>query len=329
MSVEGLQSSYVHLGFVDIDNDILGRNTEERAGEADRTDSASHKSVTDEAVSLERLDNRVRFFRRHQNQTEESSLLQGQDEVNVAYFIKPKNEDYAFQRFKRQHSCIVLADSLHKIVYICLIANFLLFARRYLECNSVNSMITSLAVVVCCTLTVAAFILISDILPRKLPFIFLGFFAYIVGLALLIKITAGGLTKTSREWCSVLALFLVCFGEAALRTVLPEFGLLPSSHEVRKGQQFIWKMHWVSNLVIITIACIITAIQQNTNFDAAFYISIFMILIAFLLFMVPLRQYELNQGSNAGTLQLVWNILREAREVKQGTHRKEKGYVSG
>ena len=329
MSVDGLQSSYLNYGFVDgIDKDVLGGRAQGRSGEADRTDSASHRGVTDQAVNLERLENRVRFFRRHENQTEESSLLQDQDEANVSYFIRPKNEDYAFQRFKRQHSCIVLADSLHKIVYICLIANFILFAIRHLECNSVNSMITSLAVVVCCTLTVAAFILIRDILPRKSPFIFLGFFTYIVGLAVLIKITDGGLTKTSRQWCSVLALFLVCFGEAALRTVLPECGLLPSSEEVRKEQQFIWKMHWVSNLVIIIIACVITAIQQNVNFDVALYISICMILIAFLLFMVPFKQYAFNQGPNAGTLRLVWNILREAREVKQGTQ-KEKGYGSG
>jgi len=308
MSVEGLQNSYLNYGFVD-DTSVDG---------AERANTVGQNTVSDEAVKPNNSANRVRYFKRHQSHTEQTSLLQSHDDVNVAYFTKPRNEDYALRRFKKQHSCILVSDYLHKIVYICLIANFLLFARGYLDCNPSTSMISSLAVVVCCTLTSAALVLISDVLPRKLPFIFFGFITYIAGLPFLVWIADGGLKTTALRWCGVFALLLVCFGEAALRTMLPEFGLLPLPQGERKGKQFAWKMHWGFILAFITIACIITAVQQNVNFDVAFYISMAMIVVAFLVFMIPFKQYAGDQGSHSGTLRLVWNVFREAREVKQG-----------
>ena len=323
MSVDSQQNSHVNYGFVD-DRDSLAELAKVSAVENDVEDSGNQGTGSGQGVKLDTSANRVRFFRRNPHLTEESSLLENQSNITVAYFIKPREDDYVFLRFRKQHSCISLSDSLHKIVYLCLIANFLLFARRYLECNAVDSMIASLAVVICCTLTSGAFILIRDIIPRKLPFIFLGFLTYLFGLVVLVRITIGGLARTTWQWCTVFALFFVCFGEAALKTVLLELGLLPSPLEVSKGKQFAWKMHWVSNLVIVSMACIVTAIQQNVDFGVALYICICLILVAFVLFMVPFKQYAVGQRSPSGTLQLVWNILREAREVKKIVVRNEK-----
>ena len=324
MSSEGLPTSYLNFGFEDVGPESSGNVA---TNVADQTDNACDKGNAGQAIKIDRTSNRVHYFRRNPaQQTEETSLLESQSEVNVAYFVQPKHENSAFKMFRRKHICVTLADYLHKLVYICLIANFILFARSYLECSIVNSMVTTFAVVICCTLTSAAFIFFIDILPKKLAFVFIGFFSYLIGLGLMVWIAKSALKHMPLRWCSVLALFLVCLGEAATKTSLPELGNAHSTQEeIGKTRQFVWRQHWISNLVFLIIICIITAIQQNVNFEVAFCISIGLILMAFVLFLVPFKQYKVYQVSHTGTFRLVWNILKEARKVKQSLHRSKTG----
>lgn len=333
--MESLQNSYSNCGF---DEDLeVAIFTRPRSDHGEQgmpvlsTDDACQvdgsKQDASLQVKLDQTTDRVRFFRRHQNYSEETSLLQEKGEVSVSCFIKVKQDHgHVSNQFKQRHVCVALSDCMHKVVYTSLIANFVLFSKTYLECSTVNSIVGTYAVVTCFTLLSAAFTFIRDVFPYKLPIILLGFISYLISLPILIWVTNSVTKGIAMQWWSILAIFLVCFGEAATRSALPEMGVASKAEKESSNQRnLVWKLHWIANLIILVATGFITAAGQNVHFDLAFYVSISAVVLSFGLFLIPIKQYKGAQIVHTGALQLVWNICKEAKQVKQRLQSERQG----
>lgn len=318
MSIDGLKVGYLNCGFTDDSSSLpLGAlSTEPNKG---KSEVNAHELVQKNSSA-----NRVHFFRRVQNQTEDTSLLVDSHET-VSYFVQPTSGyNHSFKRFRKTYISVTLSDCLHKIVYYSLVANFVLYARKCLSLNAVESVTSSYGLVICFMLLSAGIVVLRDFSSKKLPLIFLGFTVYIIGLSILVWATQN--ISKEVKWSSIIALFLVCFGEGVVRSVLPELGSATTWKEgIENRKKLVWRMHWITNAFVVIAIGFITALEQNFNFNLAFCIRITLVLLGFVLFLMPIKQYKVEHVSNAGTLRLALNVLKEAKHVKNAFYSKKKG----
>ena len=320
MSAEGVQNSYLNYGFdlMNEEESVLpaSRTTEDGITRSRVENSLSHQETAVTTVDVQ--GGHVHYFRRNPNPSEQTSLLpQEKEQPTITYFVKSSNTDEVFKRFKQLLACVALSDCLHKIVYFCLVADFILFAETYLQCDARSSIIFSYAVVSCCLLMSAAFLVCIDLGIKRFRIILVGFIGYIIGISALSGLNAS-VSNRSCRWWSILALFLICFGEASTRTALPEFTIMsPSQNGKEKQKAYAWKLHWASNLLIILSVAVVTAIDQNLNFETGYYVSTAVVVLSFALFLVPLKHYKQRPTSHSGSLKVLHNILAEANEVKK------------
>ena len=265
----------------------------------------------------------VHFFARNPTVSEETALIQGdQNDSQISYFVKPSELYSKFSKFKFMHASIALSDLLHKIVYTSLVASFVLFARSYLECDATNSLMILYAVISCCLLTSATFMICMDVCFRKLSIIITCSLVYLIGISIISWLSGNFKESSACRWWSIFALYLVCFGEAGTRTALPEFSMIHfASGELDRHNVYIWRFHWLSNMFLILAIAIITAVQQKYTFEVGYYICIAICLAEFTLFMLSFRNYKKSQLSHSSSLRFIWNIMKEAREIKEGSRK--------
>ena len=308
-------------GSFEFDRGQNSQGTEERDGMDDKgKDNPEEGKIQFHA-------HQVHFFTRNHAASEETALIQvDKDNAHVSYFVRP-SEHPKFSKFKLMHASIALSDLLHKIVYTSLVASFVLFARSYLECDATNSLMILYAVISCCLLTSATFMICMDVCMRKTSIIITCSLVYLIGISIISWLSGNFRESSACRWWSIFALYLVCFGEAGTRTALPEFSMIHfASGELDRHNVYIWRFHWLSNMFMIVAIATITAVQQKYTFEVGYYICIGICLAEFTLFMSSFRSYKKSQLSHSSSLRFLWKIVNEAREIQRGSRKAKKRY---
>eukprot|EP00112_Aurelia_sp_Birch-Aquarium-sp1_P018553 Seg444.10 transcript_id=Seg444.10/GoldUCD/mRNA.D3Y31 product="Solute carrier family 15 member 4" protein_id=Seg444.10/GoldUCD/D3Y31 len=306
-----------------------GQNSQEtvekddRGGPADVQQDEPRIPSDNATPKIEFHGHRVHFFTRNPVASEETALIQ-EDQGN-AYIstTTSKSPSKVSSKFRFMHASIALSDLLHKIVYTSLVASFVLFARSYLECDATNSMMILYAVISCCLLTSATFMICMDVCLRKLSIIITCSLIYLIGISIISWLSGNFRAESSAcRWWSIFALYLVCFGEAGTRTALPEFGMIHFANgELDRYNVYLWRFHWITNLFLIVAVATITAVQQKYKFEEGYYVCIGVCFAGFILFMVPFRSYKKSQLLHSSSLRCIWNIINEARDIKRGSRK--------
>lgn len=276
------------------------------------SDSVDSPTVMREeaAAKIDSRASKVHFKKKtSKTSASEKTSLVDQNSVTVSFFVE--------RNIKKVYSGIAFADLLHRIVYLSLVANFVLFSQSYLSCSPQNSVILINVFISCCLITSAVSAIVVQSWYKLLTSTVIGFSVYVVGV-LLIAVLSVRLpeSKSSQLW-SILAFFFICIGEAATRTNIFEIQLTQFSHgEMEQHKQYTRWFFWLSNGIAVMALAMVTGLEQYRHFSIALYLCLATAALGCISFVIPWKQYKRSQVSSVSSLKLLFKIIHEAKIVK-------------
>ena len=274
-----------------------------------------NETVADEArARISSRGNSVRFWK-GQTTSETTSLVDDHG-ATVAFFGGPRTSA-TVSRQKRAYTSVSALELFHKIVFICLTANFILFAQSYLQCLPERAIVVYFAFSVCCWITCATSVLFMEAFFSQFIAILVGYIVYFVGTLLLTLLSVYMSTEGVLRFWSILALYLICLGESIAKTLITEFGKVQFSGTGLDSslECYIHGIYWSGHVLSVVIIATILAVQQYANFEYSFGICAILLFTGFIAFVGNYQSYNRVQSHRANPIRLLCGIIREAKIV--------------